>query len=170
VKSEIKSIIETVAHLESRGTAARSNGDESAAEASFREGLRLIVEELDRSSASLEAQGPLDLLRIKVRLALRCGEVVEARQTLQSALSSNPTIAQAEEWSQFSEVAAWTEEWLVAAVRRDPPDVAALDVLADRYWKEVFGRCYLSPIAVNPGADGIWSALGEELPYSSETK
>lgn len=30
---------------------------------------------------------------------------------------------------------------LVAAVRRDPPDAAALDALADRYWRGLFGRC-----------------------------
>jgi hypothetical protein len=153
VKSEIKSVIQTVAHLESRGTAARSNGDESAAEASFREGLRLIIEELDRSSASLEVQGPLDLMQIKLRLALRCGEVMEARRTLQSVLSSNPSITQAEEWSQFLEVGAWTDEWLIAAVRRDPPDAAALDVLADRYWKEVFGRCYLLTLNHDKASD-----------------
>ena len=26
-------------------------------------------------------------------------------------------------------------------MRREPPDVAALDVLAERYWKPLFGRC-----------------------------
>jgi RNA polymerase sigma-70 factor (ECF subfamily) len=153
VKSETKSVIETVAHLESRGTAARSNGDESAAEASFREGLRLIIKELGRSSALLGAQELLDLLQIKVRLALKCGEVMEAKRTLQSALTSNPSIDQSDEWSQFFDVAAWADEWLVAAVRRDPPDVPALDVLADRYWKEVFGRCYLLTLNHDKASD-----------------
>jgi RNA polymerase sigma-70 factor (ECF subfamily) len=38
---------------------------------------------------------------------------------------------------------AWPDEWLIAAVRRDPPDAAALDVLAERYWKPLFGRCQM---------------------------
>jgi len=40
-------------------------------------------------------------------------------------------------------VNAWPDERLIAAVRRDPPDEAALDVLADRYWKALFGRCQM---------------------------
>ena len=42
-----------------------------------------------------------------------------------------------------ADVNTWTDEWLIAAARRDPPNMAALDVLAERYWKEVFGRCYM---------------------------
>jgi RNA polymerase sigma-70 factor (ECF subfamily) len=38
---------------------------------------------------------------------------------------------------------AWPDEWLIAAVRREPPDAAALNVLAERYWKPLFGRCQL---------------------------
>jgi len=41
------------------------------------------------------------------------------------------------------DVAAWPDAWLVAAVRRDPPDEAALEALAHRYWQQLFGRCRL---------------------------
>jgi RNA polymerase sigma-70 factor (ECF subfamily) len=44
---------------------------------------------------------------------------------------------------QLYDTAAWSDTWLVAAVRRESPDVPALDVLADRYWKPLFGRCHL---------------------------
>jgi RNA polymerase sigma-70 factor (ECF subfamily) len=143
VKSEIKSLIKTVVRLESRGTAARSLGDESVADASLREALRLTIEEVDRTVSMIGSEAVLGLLHTQVRLALRCGEVPTAKRGLQSALKISPSIAQSEEWSPFFNVSAWTDEWLVAAVRGDPPDTAALDVLAERYWKEVFGRCYL---------------------------
>ncbi len=41
------------------------------------------------------------------------------------------------------EVSAWPDAWLVEAVRRDPPSEAALQTLADRYWRPLFGRCQL---------------------------
>src|SRR5262249_39288765 len=51
--------------------------------------------------------------------------------------------ADAEEWNQIRDVTAWPDEWLIAAVRRDPPDTLALDALAERHWKQLFGRCQL---------------------------
>jgi RNA polymerase sigma-70 factor, ECF subfamily len=51
--------------------------------------------------------------------------------------------AVAEEWEQSSDVAARPDSWLIAAVRRDPPDEQALDALVDRYWKPLFGRCQM---------------------------
>jgi RNA polymerase sigma factor (sigma-70 family) len=46
----------------------------------------------------------------------------------------------------FNEVRAadrseWTDESLIEAVRGDPPDEGALDVLARRHWKPLFARC-----------------------------
>jgi len=46
------------------------------------------------------------------------------------------------------DVSLWPDPWLIAAVRRDPPDTEALDELANRYWKPLFARCQL--LAVNP--------------------
>jgi len=40
----------------------------------------------------------------------------------------------------------------VAAIRRDPPDEPALDALADRHWKPLFGRCQL--LALDPHKAG----------------
>lgn len=37
--------------------------------------------------------------------------------------------------------ANWPDAWLLAAVRREPPDVSALDALVSRYWKPLFARC-----------------------------
>jgi RNA polymerase sigma factor (sigma-70 family) len=46
----------------------------------------------------------------------------------------------------FSEVreadrTTWTDAFLLEAVRRDPPDERALDVLARRHWRPLFARC-----------------------------
>jgi RNA polymerase sigma-70 factor (ECF subfamily) len=39
------------------------------------------------------------------------------------------------------DVACWSDAQLISAVRCDPPDEAALDVLVVRYWSSLFGRC-----------------------------
>jgi RNA polymerase sigma-70 factor (ECF subfamily) len=58
------------------------------------------------------------------------------------------------------DVAAWPDAWLVEAVRRDPPDEAALEALADRHWRPLFGRCRL--LALN---DEKASDLAQEAWY-----
>lgn len=35
------------------------------------------------------------------------------------------------------------DAWLIARIRRDQPDPAALDELVGRYWKGLYGRCHL---------------------------
>jgi RNA polymerase sigma factor (sigma-70 family) len=35
------------------------------------------------------------------------------------------------------------DSWLIARIRHDPPDSAALDELVSRYWKNLYGRCRL---------------------------
>ena len=40
-------------------------------------------------------------------------------------------------------VSAWPDAWLIAAVRREPPDAAALDALVGRYWRTLFARCQM---------------------------
>jgi RNA polymerase sigma factor (sigma-70 family) len=39
--------------------------------------------------------------------------------------------------------AAWPDAWLINAVRREPPDEAALNILVARYLKQLFGRCQM---------------------------
>jgi RNA polymerase sigma-70 factor (ECF subfamily) len=52
-------------------------------------------------------------------------------------------VAPRDKAASFHEVADWPDARLMEAVRRDPPNITALDVLADRYWKALFGRCYM---------------------------
>jgi RNA polymerase sigma factor (sigma-70 family) len=153
VTNGARDLIERAARLESSGAAARSSGDESAAEAHFREALGLTVEAADRAAHYSGHQALLEALRMAVRLALSCGEVSEGRRLMHDAVEADPVIAHSDDWTQLRDVAAWPDAWLVAAVRRDPPDAAALDALADRHWKALFGRCYLLTVNHDKASD-----------------
>ena len=85
----------------------------------------------------------LDGLQASARTALDCGEVTKAEQLIDEALSADSSIVHSDEWAQLRDVDAWPDAWLVAAIRGDPPDLPALEALANRYWKYLFGRCYL---------------------------
>jgi RNA polymerase sigma factor (sigma-70 family) len=39
------------------------------------------------------------------------------------------------------DLSAWTDAWLIEAVRADPVDERALDMLARRHWRPLFARC-----------------------------
>jgi RNA polymerase sigma factor (sigma-70 family) len=41
------------------------------------------------------------------------------------------------------DVASWPDAWLIAGAREEPPDVEALDMLVNRYWKRLYARCQL---------------------------
>jgi RNA polymerase sigma-70 factor (ECF subfamily) len=45
--------------------------------------------------------------------------------------------------AQPQEVADWSDAQLIASVRCEPPNEAALDVLLSRYWNVVFARCQM---------------------------
>lgn len=56
-------------------------------------------------------------------------------------------------------VAAWPDAWLLDAARRDVPDTVALEVLAQRHWRTLFGRCRLltnDVSAANDLAQEVW--------------
>jgi RNA polymerase sigma factor (sigma-70 family) len=150
---EIKSLMQAAADFESSGGAARSSGDETAAEANLRQALALAVEAADRAAKNEGGELLLAVLQTTVRLALRCGETLQARQRLEDAVLASPSITKSEEWDQFIHVEAWSDEWLIAAVRSESPDMTALDVLTARYWKEVFGRCYMLTLNRDKASD-----------------
>ena len=53
----------------------------------------------------------------------------------------------------------WPDTWLIAAIRREPPDAAALDALVGRYWKMLFARCQMLTLdreAANDLAQETW--------------
>jgi RNA polymerase sigma factor (sigma-70 family) len=62
---------------------------------------------------------------------------------MNNILAVHPSCAGPAECAQSGDVATWSDASLIATVRRDPPDEQALDLLVDRYWKPLFGRCQM---------------------------
>jgi len=127
----------------SLGVVARRQGQEAAADAHFRQALGLALDVASQAADAGSQTARLDALRVAARFALDCGEVMEARRLMDEAFSAEGSTKFAEEWEQLSDITAWPDTWLVAAVRQDPPDEQALDALANRHWKPLFGRCQL---------------------------
>jgi RNA polymerase sigma factor (sigma-70 family) len=50
-------------------------------------------------------------------------------------------------------VRSWPDAVLIAAARAEPPDVAALDALVQRYWATLIGRCHLLTLDRQAAAD-----------------
>jgi RNA polymerase sigma-70 factor (ECF subfamily) len=143
VMDDIETLMQQAASLGSSGALARKAGEEAAAEGCFREALGLALKAADRSADGGPNSARLEVLKAAALLALDCGEATEARRLMREARTANASVERMEEWAQLFDVTAWLDAWLIAAVRRDPPDVPSLDVLADRYWKPFFGRCQM---------------------------
>ena len=140
---KIKDLLKQAAHLQSSAAAARLAGDERTADRYFLEAFGLAKRAADDADGSAAASDYLDILRVAVRLALECGEVAQGRRLMDEALAASGSVDASGDRAQYIDVAAWPDEWLVAAVRRDPADGGALDHLVDRYWRPLFGRCRL---------------------------
>ena len=151
MNQEIKDLLEHVSKFESAGAEARGMGNESAAEIFFRDAYRFASEAT--SLIVYSEPDRLGILRITARLALRCGETVQARQLINGALATDASLLKREDWMQFSDVREWPDEWLLAAVRRESPDEAALDALVQRYWKALCVRCWMLTTSEPDAAD-----------------
>src|SRR5882762_7745324 len=86
-----------------------------------------FVPALTAGTGGLEAFGcsRLDGLKAAARSALECGEAAQARRLINEAFEIDSAAASAGEWAQMVDEASWADAWLVAAVRREPPDEAA---------------------------------------------
>jgi RNA polymerase sigma factor (sigma-70 family) len=151
MNQEIIDLLEHVSKCESAGAEARGMGNESAAEILFRDAYRFV----SGATRLIEDSEPdrLGILRISARLALRCGNPGLARQWINEALTTEPSITNNQDWAELCNENDWTDEWLLAAVRREPPDDAALDVLVQRHWKVLFGRCRMLTLSHPDAAD-----------------
>lgn len=138
---EMENLMQQAICAGSAGAKARVAGEENRAEEYFRKAFNLSVEAANKVNGGDSSVTRQEILHQSVRYALECGEVKEARRIMAMAGRSDGSPAAAAEWSQFHDVFAWLDIWLIAAVRRDPPDEKALDALAARYWKPLFGRC-----------------------------
>ena len=71
----------------------------------------------------------------------------------QEVFAADPSITGSDGWNELRDDNAWPDAWLIAAVRREPPDVAALDALVERHWKTLFGRCLMLTLSQTNAAD-----------------
>ncbi len=153
VTNQFKKLMERAAHAEAAGAAARLDGDEAAAEVYYREALGLALNAAKHKTLTSSAPARLEFLRAAAGFALHCGEAAQARQIIKEALLADPVTAQSEAWLQLRDVTAWPDVWLIATVRCDPPDEAALDALVARHWRVLFGRCQMLTLSQTNAAD-----------------
>jgi RNA polymerase sigma-70 factor, ECF subfamily len=151
--NEIETLMSQAVRLGAAGARARKGGEEAAAADHFREAFALAARAADRIGNGEPHPAGLDILRTTVHLALDGGETAAARRLVNAALQLDPSIAFVDEWAQLRDVSGWSDVWLIAAVRREPPDVAALDALAERYWKPLFGRCHMLTLKPEEASD-----------------
>lgn len=95
----------------------------------------------------------LSSARAEICAALDVGDTAVARGLLERTVAKFPGIRFAEGWVAFWDLSAWSDAWLVAAIRREPPDAPALDALADRHWKNLFARCHMLTLDREKAAD-----------------
>ena len=88
-------------------------------------------------------QTRLEFVRASVRATLERGDVAGARQLIAESFPNERSADSTEEWARLRDVSQWPDAWLVAAVRSEPPDDAALNTLVTRYWKMLFARAQL---------------------------
>lgn len=140
---EVDSLMQRAGGQASAGAAARRAGDEAAAEDSFRNALDLALEAVRLANERKSEPVRTEILQTAALLALEFGNVADARRLMAEAEAANPSATDTSEWKRLREISEWPDEWLIAAVRRDPPDETALDALVERHWKSLFGRCHM---------------------------
>jgi RNA polymerase sigma-70 factor (ECF subfamily) len=86
---------------------------------------------------------PVEDVRERTRGALDAGDVAEARRLMAEVFEREVSLRYGDEWSELRDVTRWPDAWLIAGAREEPPDVEALDMLVNRYWKPLYGRCQL---------------------------
>jgi RNA polymerase sigma factor (sigma-70 family) len=84
-------------------------------------------------------------------LAAWVDDMNAGHSTLEPGMSVSRTEASAIVRSR--EIASWSDAQLISAVRCDPPDETALDVLVARYWDSVFGRCQMLTLSHEKALD-----------------
>ncbi len=153
VMDEIETLMEKAASLGFSGALARKAGEEAEAEGYYRDAFGLALKAVNGSADDGPNAARPDILKAAALLALDCGEATEARRLLEEARAAEASAERMGECAQLMDVSAWPDAWLIAAVRRDPPDVAALDVLAERHWKPLFGHCQMLTLKREKASD-----------------
>jgi RNA polymerase sigma factor (sigma-70 family) len=137
----------------SLGFAARRTGDEIEAEAHFRDAMQFALRAKKLAGCELLPGGRIQSLLAAAGFALDCGEVNVARKLVSETSSEPFPVVDAGEWAQICDISLWKDAWLIAAVRQSQPDALALNVLGERYWKYLFGRCQLLTLNLEKASD-----------------
>jgi RNA polymerase sigma factor (sigma-70 family) len=143
VMDDIDALMERAGVFAAKGTQARRAGEESAAESAFRKALDLALDAARLANGQKPEPTRLEILQTTALLALEFGSVADARRLILEAAGVNPSAMDGGDWPRLRDISEWPDEWLVAAVRCEPPDEAALDTLVERYWKPLFARCQM---------------------------
>ena len=157
IMNEAESLMAKVSRLADAGAAARGQGEEADAEQHFRAAFELAMDAAKCAFGAGSHPTRGDILRTATRLALENGKIIEARRVMDEAFALDPSARNENEWAQLQDTDSWPDAWLIAAVRRDPPDTEALDRLAGRHWKGLFARCQLLTLNLDKAND-----LGQE--------
>jgi RNA polymerase sigma factor (sigma-70 family) len=94
-----------------------------------------------------------ETLRVTIESLLAAGDAAEARRLMADATAVNEQRFQEENWARLQDANLWPDAWLIAAIRCEPPDGPALDVLVDRYWKKLFARCQVMTLNAQKASD-----------------
>ncbi|HYD85433.1 MAG TPA: sigma-70 family RNA polymerase sigma factor, partial [Opitutus sp.] len=151
--SEIEALFSRIAALATVASNARQSGDESTAMEHFRNAIALASAALEINSF---AEGDLARRRVAgvmMCLALSCGEADAARSHMTGLERLSGPTAEIDGWAELRDIELWPDAWLVAAIRRDPPDGESLEALAARYWRPLFGRCEMLTLHREKAAD-----------------
>lgn len=143
VVEEIDTLMREATRFGAMGAKARSGGRESEAEEHFRNAFCQAMTAAERGTKSGVNFPRQEILRTAAILALEFGDVAVARRLVREGFDSEPSPEERELWEKLRDETAWPDGWLVAAVRREPPDDAALAALVERHWNPLFGLCQM---------------------------
>lgn len=143
---DTESFLSRMEATRSQCLALRRSGDEAAAETLLKNAYLRAVARLDIEE---ERASQLAMLRAAAELALDLGQVEEARTFARRADSLGGGGA----WEEIADANRWPDVWLISAVKREPPDLEALNALAARYWKKLYARCRMLALDYHAASD-----------------
>lgn len=145
-------LMEQATALLAAGVSARAGNDEPGASKLFDDALAFALNAAELCKLKDITGKQIDALLTGARCAACSGHADTVREIIDSVSALGGDF-ESGEWAQLRDIDLWPDEWLVAAVRRNPPDERALDVLAQRYWKKLFARCQMLTVDREKAAD-----------------
>lgn len=139
----IAAALELVATEAAAAALERVSGDEALASGKFWRAAQAVRDVLQTLTGDAPSGFRRHLFRLAAILSLHAGDSSSAQQDLRQADALVSESTSDDGGQQLRDESLWPDVWLIAAIRAEPVHARALDVLADRYWKPLFGRCML---------------------------